>query len=307
MQTGTTFGNSTCSAACGSNPGGRQSFLPQLYVFTITSLCICFMNKLTQKTTLFFCICCLLFMSACSEDTEEVNGTARVQVRLTDAPGDYEEVNIEIMDVQVNPEDDEEGWVSLDSVNTGVYNLLQLTAGLDTLLGTAILPAGHMGQLRLILGNNNAVVENGNTHNLTTPSAQQSGLKLQINTELVAGATYQVLLDFDAAKSVVKAGNSGKYILKPVIRTIVEAQTGSIGGTLQPATTGAVIFAINGQDSVSTFASDEGRFLLRGLPAGDYNVLVQPATSSGYADKLLEGASVQNGQLTDLGAIVLEN
>jgi len=154
----------------------------------------------------------LLFVASCSKDSSQ---TATLQVRLTDAPGDYQEVNIDIDSVKVsssNTSGSNSSWVGLD-VKKGVYNLLDLTNGLDTLLGTTVLPAGKITQLRLVLGSNNTVKVAGQSYPLSTPSAQQSGLKILINTTLSAGVTYKITLDFDAARSIVVTGNSN-YILK---------------------------------------------------------------------------------------------
>ena len=95
---------------------------------------------------------------------------------------------------------------------------MKLTGGLEAILADVELPAGNISQIRLILGENNSLTINGQTQNLTIPSGSQSGLKLNVNIELVEGITYKILLDFEAAKSVVEAGNSGIYNLKPVIR-----------------------------------------------------------------------------------------
>ena len=53
---------------------------------------------------------------------------------------------------------------------------------------------------------------------LKTPSGQESGLKVQVHQEVTGGILYRLTLDFDAGRSIVKAGNSGKYLLKPVLR-----------------------------------------------------------------------------------------
>src|SRR3546814_20987710 len=103
-----------------------------------------------------------------------------------------------------------------------MYNLLELVDGHDTLLVDAMIPSGKIHQLRLVLGDENWMTINGEDHALKTPSAQQSGLKLNINADVVPGIIYGLVLYFDVAKSIVEAGNSGKYILKPVIRTFLE-------------------------------------------------------------------------------------
>lgn len=197
-------------------------------------------------------------------------------------------------------DDTESGWTSLD-VNEGVYNLLDLTNGLDTLLATAELPAGKISQIRLILGNNNNLLLDGTEHALATPSAQQAGLKLNLHAELQEGVTYTLLLDFDAARSIVRRGN-GTYLLKPVIRSFGEATSGAIKGVVDPATSTPAIYAIQDQDTVATtFADSMGKFLMRGVPAGTYTVTIEP--KEGYQAVVEEDVVVVLGSVTDLGTV----
>jgi hypothetical protein len=243
------------------------------------------------------------FFAACQSDDEK---NARVEVWLTDAPGDYDKLNINIQDVQVHREatDDGSGWISLD-VQKGTYDLLKLTNGLDTLLGDIELPAGRISQIRLVLGNNNTVTIDGQEHALNTPSAQQSGLKLQVQQSLTEGVTYKILLDFDVARSVVQTGN-GKFNLKPVIRTIVEATSGAIKGVVDPKESNPAVYAINGQDTLGTTYPDSvGHFLLRGIPSGSYSIHFIPA--SGFEPVIKESVTVQTGVVTDLGTIQISN
>jgi hypothetical protein len=238
----------------------------------------------------------LVFVSCSNDDS----GTARLEVRMTDAPGDFEEVNIDIQDVQVNRGDDDSGWQSL-TIESGVYNILELTNGLDTLLGAITLPSGPVQQIRLVLGDNNSVVIDGETYPLSTPSAQQSGLKLNLNVTLTEGITYTLLLDFDAAASVVARGND-TYSLKPVIRVISEATSGAIAGSVTPLDATPAVFVINGIDTVaSTFADSTGMFMVKGLDAGTYTVSLVP--SSAYTTVNKTDVSVTVGNVTNLGII----
>ena len=240
----------------------------------------------------------VFFMTSCSDDGAR---NARLEVRLTDAPGDYEAVNIDIVGVEVHSSEGG-GWQSLD-VAAGVYNLLDLTNGLDTLLGAIDLPPGELSQIRLVLGDNNSITVDGQTYDLSTPSGQQSGLKLNVHTNLVAGLTYTMVLDFDAARSIVLTGN-GKYILKPVIRVITTATSGGIAGSVSnPASTPAV-FAIIAPDTLgSTFADSTGHFMINGLPAGVYTVSFSPAAGYTIADRT--GVIVTVGNITDLGVVTV--
>ncbi len=234
----------------------------------------------------------------CSSDEK----TAKIEVWLTDAPADYDEVNIDIKEVAIHREadGDESGWKKLE-VNAGSYNLLELTNGLDTLLAELEVPAGKISQIRLILGNNNSIKVGDDIHPLQTPSGQQSGLKLQVHQTLLEGVTYKILLDFDAARSIVEKGNGG-YLLKPVITTITEAQDGAITGVVEPIASSPTVYAIQGDDTLrSTFADEEGKFLLRGLSKGRYTVTFEPVM--GFLPTQKPDVSVSTGGVTDLGTV----
>jgi hypothetical protein len=237
---------------------------------------------------------------ATSCDSDEKN--ARIQVWLTDAPGDFQEVNIDVkgVDVHVGNGDDDSGWKSL-SVHTGVYNLLELTNGLDTLLGEIVIPAGEISQIRLKLGSENTLKISDKVFDLDVPSGQQSGLKLQVHQTLAAGITYKILLDFDVARSVLLTG-SGQYKLKPVIRTIPEAQDGAIKGVVSPVASTPAVYAIQDTDTLATAYTDAtGHFLLRGLTAGSYTVSFAP--NSDYQSTQKENVGVVIGQVTDIGTV----
>jgi hypothetical protein len=258
-----------------------------------------FKNSMKKKLLVLFAMASLLgFLFSC--DSDEKN--ARIQVWLTDAPGDFQEVNVEVLGVEVHSSENagDKGWISLD-VNKGVYNLLELTNGLDTLLGEVEIPSGRISQIRLILGNNNTLKVNDEVYALATPSAEQSGLKLQVHEVLTEGITYKILLDFDVARSIVLTGNES-YKLKPVIRSITEAQDGAIKGLVSPKEATPAIYAISGLDTLgTTFSDSTGHFLLRGLPAGNVNVVFVP--NSNYETVIKSDVTVQLGNVTDVGTV----
>ncbi len=238
-----------------------------------------------------------LLFSSCEDEKN-----AKIEVWLTDAPGDFQEVNIDLEAVEIhsNETDNEKGWKSLE-INQGTYDLIKLTNGRETLLGDLELPGGKISQIRLKLGDNNTVKVNDVVYALSTPSAQQSGLKLQVHEVLAEGITYKILLDFDAAKSVVEKGN-GTYSLKPVIRTITEAQDGAIKGIISPAGKSVSISAIKNEETETTTSSDDlGNFLLRGLDAGTYRIVFD--AGEGYPLIEKTNVTVEIGVVTDLGTV----
>lgn len=243
-----------------------------------------------------------IVLFSCADDNEQ----ARLSIRLTDGPGDYEEVLIDVQEVKINvSDDDDSGWQSLQSTRKGIYNLLDFSNGIDTLLVDEFLPAGKISQMRLVLGSENKVKIDGEYYDLATPSAQQSGLKFNIHTELKDGITYKLWIDFDAGRSIVKKGN-GSYSLKPVIRTYTEATSGAINGNVVPVAAKPYVMAISAEnDTLGTYADIEtGFFLIKGIEPGTYQVKLEPV--DGFQEKTIEGVEVQLGNVTQLGEVTLD-
>ena len=269
----------------------------------------------------------LLGFQSCINDNDKISKTARLQLKLVDSPGDYQEVNVEIVDVLYNSTENENGWTSItpDGFTPVIVDLTKLIAGNDFLLTDVIIPSGMLKQVRLVLGDNNTVVIEGEneeetfTTHLDTPSAQQSGLKLKLNTELEPGFSYTFILDWDVQKSVVKAGNSGKYILKPVIRVIAEVNSGSIKGKVVGETmeedeiNGTVplknakvsVYANNSDTSIAeTYTDENGNFIIRGLDLGDYKIKINQNSYIDYSpDSTIK---VKVGEVFDIGTIELK-
>ena len=118
------------------------------------------------------------------------------------------------MTVRVNFRDDSAGWVSLPT-NAGIYNLLGLQNGVDTLIAQGTVPMGTLKEIRFVLGDSNSIVVNGQSHPLTIPSGSSSGLKIKVGKK-IATSLDSLLIDFDAAMSVKE--QNGNYKLMPVLK-----------------------------------------------------------------------------------------
>ena len=244
-----------------------------------------------------------LLLIACTDDDDQ---TARLKITLVDDPGDYDAVNVDIRGVSVHTNehagDNDNGWVFLENSDVGVKNLLDYTNGVELTLVDTDFPAGRLSQIRLLLGDENTVSIDGNSEPLETPSAQQSGLKLQVHENLKGGITYEFKLDFEAAQSVVTTG-IGTKILKPVIRVSTKALSGSITGTVLPESENVAVFVINGPDTLSSTYAPAGikEFLLADIPEGTFSVSFDPGETSSYSDQVVENVEVNIGEVTDLG------
>jgi hypothetical protein len=237
-----------------------------------------------------------IIMTSCNNN-DETASSYPYAVKMTDAPGPYQAVNVDLIGVEVTGNG---GETVMLNVKKGIYNLLDLTNGKSTLIATDTLQISKVEQIRLILGTNNTVVVDNTTYPLSTPSAEQSGLKLQVHQTLEQGIMYNVLLDFDANKSIVNTGN-GTYKLKPVVRTIETAISGNIKGKITPVGSLAVVTAVDAVTnlSYSTSVSATGDFLLMGLPSGTYTVTVTPVLP--LLPVIKSTIVVTVGNTTDLG------
>ncbi len=261
--------------------------------------------KVTQIWKLLGMLCIVSFLAATACDKDDDNnvteGKATMRMHLTDAPAAYDAVYVDVQEIEVHS--DNGGWVTLTNIKPGIYNLLDFRNGLDTLIAVGEVPSGKISQIRLILGPNNSVVENGITHSLKTPSAQQSGLKLNVNYTLQPGLVYEFWLDFDASRSIVAKGN-GDFNLKPVIKVFTKNTTGSIEGFVDPSASSPVVIAYNtAGDTATAFANSNGYFLLGGLSPSSYTVDFDPIAP--YNFKQVTGVAVTVGNVTDMGTIII--
>jgi hypothetical protein len=161
------------------------------------------------KITLAFVLTASIVLTACKKE----NRTSTLQVHMTDAPAAWDEVNIDLQQVKVNFNGDTSSWIALDT-KTGVYNLLGLQNGLDTLIAQGTFPTNTVNEMRLVLGNNNTIKVDGQTYPLTIPSGETSGLKIKVNRKL-NNTIETLLIDFDAALSITQETDG--YKLRPVI------------------------------------------------------------------------------------------
>ncbi len=248
----------------------------------------------------------LLFLYAgCSEDnsTNPPAGQGQLKIKMVDSPALYDEVNVVVNRVEVHMADSSEGnWMVINPV-PHTYDLLQLTNGASVVLGDTFLTAGHYTQIRLILGEGSNVVVNGVTFPLTIPSGMQTGIKLNHEFDIEPDNLYELLLDFNADRSIHVTGN-GKYMMNPVIRVMPVVTSGRISGQVIPTDADAAIWTLAGADTVTTFPDPEGYFSLMALPEGTYDVHVDPDNAA-YNDTVVTNVDVTAGNNTDIGVIDL--
>ena len=242
-------------------------------------------------------------------------GTLRVS--LTDAPAcGFDHVYVTVEKVRVHSsgsaEANDSGWTDITLATPQRIDLLALSNGAMTTLGQAQLAAGTYQQLRLVLsGNttanplaNSVVVTGGGEQAVDTPSALQSGLKMNANLTVEATKVADFAIDFDACKSFVRAGNSGKVLLKPVLSVIplISDAGQRIVGYVDPALAngGATVSAQAAGVPVRATPTDAtGKFVLYPVPTGTYDLVV---TANGRANTVMTAVPVTTTAYTNIGS-----
>lgn len=288
-----------------------------------------------MKTTWkYFSIMLLVCVSAigyysCKKDVSSSNtlaGQQRVSLYLTDDPGFFDKVLIDIQSVALLTDtcshgddwDDNENhgdddhpehkshcvvWDSLQ-IRAGVYDLLTLSNGIDTLFASGIIPKGKIKLIRVELGNNNSLVKDSITYPLNLFPGSRHYVYIALRgdewDEFESGHS-RLWLDFDIGRSVVKV-RDGVFYLRPVFHWFTVKATGGIKGRV-PHDAFPVITVYNGQDTAYALPNREGRFKVRGLKEGTYGVFIN--ASNGYQDTTISNVAVIRGKDTDLGNISL--
>lgn len=269
-----------------------------------------------QRTGRLFCVAATLALAACGGGGG-IGGTGApigsLRFAVTDAPAcGYDQVNVTLQKVRVHQSataaDTDSGWSEVVLTPEKRVDLLTLTNGVLEELGQTSLPAGKYTQLRLVLAANtpaaplaNSVVPTGGAETaLDTPSAAQSGLKLNVDIDVPAGQLADFVIDFDACKSVVRRGNSGRFNLKPVIRVIPRlADAGlRVVGYVAPAianTATQVSLQLNGVPVKATVPDASGTFVLYPVPVGSYDLVV---TAAGRATSVMTSVPVTTATVT---------
>ncbi len=276
--------------------------------------------KTLKTVRLFFLSFLMITIFGCSDSqSNKISAKApTISVKLVDSPGDYDEVNVNVVGVMIKMDDsdDDSGWIDLEMIKTGTIDLLNLTGGVNEVLVDRFpIPVGTLKQIRLVLGDGNTIVIRNNadepeTFDLKTPSAQQSGLKVKVDAVIEEGFTYNYILDFDVEKSIVIAGNSDNIILKPVLYASAEVSSGIIEGTITPTDVPSMVSVLvddMGNDDpeddfiISANTEETGAFALWGVPEGTYDVIVTPIDiTSDYEETIVSGVLVTNGEVTIL-------
>ena len=172
----------------------------------------------------FLAIFSLFFLSSCSkEDVSDNSQNSLVNVKLKGTESLLSKVNIEVLEVQFRVLEDEtapNAWVSLNTINTGIHDITNLTQDeVVPLVDYEEIPSGYIYDIKIVLGNENMVIANGVEQVLEMSSEFQDASNV-IGKQLDANMLYEFIVEFEIDKSV-SFSSDGSANLKPKTNTLM--------------------------------------------------------------------------------------
>lgn len=174
------------------------------------------MYRFTHKLKFFsFLILAAFIFQGCSKDNPisepilEIETTAPFELYLTDCPFEAEEVNVEITGVVLEDRDGERETLT---TNSGIFNLLEFTNGIDVLLAYGDINLDNLKNIYIELGTQNTIVVDGETFPLQL--IEDNIVKIKVDLDRLD--QIQFLVDFFACTSIVQ--NANGFFLKPIIK-----------------------------------------------------------------------------------------
>lgn len=275
----------------------------------------------------------LLFTSCKKSDSAQMpNGKQELSLYLTDGPGFFDQVLVDIKSIQVlvdttkdtrkndtcnwdrlgayigstlgNRKDSGLVWTSL-TINPGVYDILKLRNGVDTLLAATQIPKGAIRLIRIEIGTRNSVVKDSVSYPLYWPTNAPNYILVKLKgheTEEYLPNRLRLWLDFDVNRSIIQERDN-KFYLRPFFNFFVEKRTASVSGKVAPKDAQAVLTLYNGTDTAYALPNREGEFKIRGLKDGTYSLYIN--ASNGYQDTTYNNIVVAAPKNTSVGFIQL--
>ena len=238
------------------------------------------------RISLIAAVVSMIAFTACEKQPANTN-EAGITVKMTDAPGDYAALNVEIERVEIYSESS--GWVELSN-ESQIVNVLELTNGVETTLASSTrLEAGIYTQVAVYFGSDNSIQVQQNGEFVSLEIGGEGMIVSDIHAEVAAGASAEVLLDFNVAESVVLI--NGEFVLNPVVETIADAETGLQGHVEGDAF--AHVTLTGASDSFMAYTNANGQFLIRGMSEGSYTLTIEAQGESSAEGNL--GANLELG------------
>ncbi|MBS1947206.1 MAG: DUF4382 domain-containing protein [Bacteroidetes bacterium] len=275
----------------------------------------------------------IILATACTKDNSPSStippGHSKMSIYINDGPISYYKVMIDIRQVAVlvdtanhqnAPDDDDQWnpgfcghergqnnksliWDTL-SIKPGVYNLLQLRNGADTLLGSGTYPSGKVIKVRITLGSDNAVFTDSLTSYPLVVFGFHPYFDINVrreNVHNISNNDFQLWLDFNLHRSIFFW--SGTFYLKPYVVAYNKVKLSKIQGLVYPHAAAPLVGAIKGTDTLYTIPGWGGYYQFVGITSGTYSLVFYG--HNGYNDTTINNIVVDSSSVINAPTITL--
>jgi hypothetical protein len=200
-------------------------------------------------------------------------------------------------------------WDTLN-VKAGIYDLLRLRNGIDTLIANGFVIKGKVIKVRLTLGSNNSVWTDSNK-SFPLPMCDKNSPYLYVriksnSIDTVPGGGIRINLDFDVSKSINSKRSGTEFCLRPVLKAYSHGNCGEIEGKVLPAAAKARVMIFNAKDTAFAIPDydDDGEYKVKGLNPGTYSILFDGIVP--YKDTTIQNIVVRKNEDTKVPTVTLD-
>jgi Domain of unknown function (DUF4382) len=194
-------------------------------------------------------------------------------------------------------------WDTL-SITPGIYNLLALRNGTDTLLASGLYPTGKILKIQITLGSDNSVFTDSTTSyplEIFGPNPYFTINVSRTNVDNVTNNEFKLWLDFNLSRSIFFW--NGEFLLQPYFTVFNDMMTAKVQGQVLPQGAGALVMGINGTDTIYAVPFWSGQYQFRNVPTGNWSFTFKGTT--GYSDTTISSIAVDSMKTVNLPTITL--
>ncbi|HEV2480400.1 MAG TPA: DUF4382 domain-containing protein [Puia sp.] len=258
-------------------------------------------------------------------------GQSQVSMYMMDGPGDFFKVLIDIRQISIevdtamkqNDQDNDDQWdddydgehrdagnksVIWDTLNItpGVYDMLSLRNGVDTLIGSGIFKTGKIVKIKVTIGSDNTVYIDSTTHfTLNFPGTDTTHtFTVNVHREDVddiSSNDFKMWIDFNIARSIFS--EDGQFFLQPFLEIFNDQTSAKVYGQVLPDGAGALVTGYMGTDTIYAVPNEDGRFEFRNVSVGTWSFNFKG--SNGYQDTTISSIAVDSTKTVTLPTITL--
>jgi Domain of unknown function (DUF4382) len=293
------------------------------------------MKTMSAWLTAIVGITAVLSIVACNKNNSSNSnpnipkGESQLSVYMTDAPVQYDSVliNVQMVVVEVdtsttqnapdNPHQWDNDWCGQGrgprnssviwdtlSITPGIYNLLALRNGTDTLLSSSLITTGKILKIKILIGSGNEVFIDSTADYPLVVFGPSPWFTINVSRTDVANVTNNELklwLDFNLNRSIFFW--SGTFYLSPYIVVFNDQVMAKVEGTVLPHGAGALVEAIQGSDTLYAIPWYSGQYEIRNVPTGTYSLTFKG--ENGYQDTTISGIVVDSTRVVQVPTITL--